>query len=148
MDERKRYEDALSKGALLKIYIQALKQNIKILTQASLFHRNPYFRSRLAKQHMQAVLDAIQHCQDTIFLYMASLAKLQLCSKCEIHAYFFVYQFLFNFQDDIKKQECMHMLFIRNSLLLEEFDTFMIYTKEFISMQEAKIKELSKEAHI
>lgn len=145
MEDIKSYQEVLNKGRVLKVYIQELKQNVETVCQASFIHRNPYIRTRRAKQHIQALFDAIQHCQDSIFLYIAELAKLEVCQKQEINAYFFIYRFLFDFQDDIKKQEWLHLLMIRNVTCMEKFKTFISYSMSFIQQQEDTIASVYKQ---
>lgn len=144
MKKREQYEDVLRKGHILDIYVQVLEQNVKTVCEASFADRNPYFRSKRAKQNLQALVDTLQQCQDAIVLYMAALANVQLCSKQEQYAYYMIYQFLFDFHDDIKKQEWMHLLLIRDASCRKMFEIFIAYTQAFIKKRETAIEMMIK----
>lgn len=140
MEKTEEYADVLCKGAVLRIYVQTLKQNLNAVCEAEIIHRIPYFRTKKAKQNLQALIDSLQHCQDAIFLYLAALAKTQLCVKQEQTAYFMIYRFLFDFHDEILKQEWLHLLLIKDDSSMKTVERFITYTEEFVKRQERFIK--------
>lgn len=128
----KEYEHALRLKHELYIYVLQLKQSVEQCQHASLLHRNPYVRSHQAKENLKAIEENVQSCVDTILNYVAVLAKYHLCERTQLNAYFFIYQFLFDFHDGIKKQELEHRILIRDVEITSRFHRFFVYTLDFI----------------
>lgn len=134
-----RREEILQMGNLLRLYVQQFQANIDHTQQASLLHRNPYLHSRKAKENLKMIQDSCSQCLDTIFLYVALLAKEHLCDKKELREFFFQYEVLFGFQEDVKKFELQHLLLIKDQELTAKLYKFILYTEYFICLQEDKI---------
>ena len=132
----------LLEASKLTLYVKSLRQSLITLQHAPLWDRNPYIRSANAKQHLKALQEDIAQCVDSLLCFGAMLEKAHVCDSKELHAYFFVYEFLFAFKDDILKQEYAHRLFIRDVELTTKFYKFFDYSKLFIEKQEARINAL------
>lgn len=128
----KEYERAVSLKEELHIYVLQLKQSVEQCQHASLLNRNPYVRSHQAKENLKAIEDNVHSCVDTILNYVAVLAKYHICDRTQLNEFFFIYQFLFDFHDGIKKQELEHRLFIRDVEITSRFHRFFDYTLDFL----------------
>ena len=82
---------------------------------------------------------------DALLSYTALLSTSGLCAKKELHAYFFMYDFLFQFHDDIIRQEYAHRLLTRDVELTSRFYEFFRYSEQFIANQEKKYKILAND---
>lgn len=132
-------------GAKLKLYVNDLKKQLEQLQHAPFWDRNPYIRSNQAKKHLQALNQSVEQCVDALLSYTALLSTSGLCAKKELHAYFFMYDFLFQFHDDIIRQEYAHRLLTRDVELTSRFHEFFRYSEQFIANQEKKYKILAND---
>ena len=115
------------------------------MQHAPFWDRNPYIRSNQAKKHLQALNQSVEQCVDALLSYTALLSTSGLCAKKELHAYFFMYDFLFQFHDDIIRQEYAHRLLTRDVELTSRFHEFFGYSEQFIANQEKKYKILAND---
>ena len=88
---------------------------------------------------------SVEQCVDALLSYTALLSTSGLCAKKELHAYFFMYDFLFQFHDDIIRQEYAHRLLTRDVELTSRFHEFFRYSEQFIANQEKKYKILAND---
>ena len=132
-------------GAKLKLYVNDLKKQLEQLQHAPFWDRNPYIRSNQAKKHLQALNQSVEQCVDALLSYTALLSTSGLCAKKELHAYFFMYDFLFQFHDDIIRQEYAHRLLTRDVELTSRFYEFFRYSEQFIANQAKKYKILAND---
>lgn len=129
-------------GAKLSLYVKTMKQQLEVLQHAPLWDRNPYIRSTQAKKNLKALKESVEQCVDVLLSYTALLSANQICDKKELHAYFFVYDFLFQFHDDIMRQEYAHRLLLRDVELTSRFYEFFRYSEQFIVQQEKNVAAL------
>lgn len=132
----------LLRGSSLSVLTKALEQTIMHLIQEPWYRRNPYIHSSKVKCLIEEMDDLIEQIIHTILDYSALLGKACICEDKELHAYYYVYQFLFSFQDEIRRQENIHLLLIRNASLIEQFEHFFNYTKRFVDYQSQKLANL------
>lgn len=139
--EVKTGQESLRLGQLLRLYVQQLKANIEHTQKAGMIHRNPYLHSRKAKENLKMVQDSAGQCLETIFLYVASLAREGICDKSELNEFFFQYEILFGFQENVKKYELQHLILMKDQVFTAKLYKFILYSEYFINRQEQKIRQ-------
>lgn len=130
------WKETISFGNLLSIYVIQLRQNLERVQQANLKDRNPYWHTKTAKDNIKALEDSVAQCITAILHYTAVLAKYKQRDAMELKAYFLSYNFLFQFQDDIKKHEIIHHIFIKDAIVTANFYRFFDQTMIFVQKQE------------
>lgn len=126
-------------GDELAIYVLQMRQNLEAVQHASLWDRNPYWRSKRAKDHLKTLENSVDQCVTTILHYTAALAKQHIASSMELKGYFFMYDFLFRFHDGIIRQELEHCILTKDIEITAKFYQFFEQSDAFIRLQKQKI---------
>lgn len=127
-------ETAKRQAQLLHIYVLELKTCLKRIDDLHMLQRNPYLRTRAAKQALNDVCDSMQHCLDAVLVFMASVSRLQLCDAAAIRGYHGACQILFDFQDDIMRQEILHQLLLKEKTVRQRLEQFMTVSEHLLQL--------------
>ena len=130
------------KGSTLKVYAHALHETYLRIVDEPWYKRNPYLRSASMKRRIEEMDDLIMQLISILLDYSALLSKSKVCKEKELGAYYYVYQFLFSYQDELKRQENIHLLLIKSASLMEQFEHFFDYTNRFVDYQSQKLTNL------
>ena len=126
-------------GAKLELLIHQLEDVVHAITQASWVKRNPYIHSRMITKKLKEFDCQLEACIEQIVKYTGLVASKGISKEKELLAYYYVYEFLFSFHDEIRRQENIHLLLIRNASILAQFERFFEYSKRFIDYQSQKM---------
>lgn len=102
-------ETAKRQAQLLHLYLLELKNTLKKVDALNVLQRNPYIRSKAAKLVLQEVSESMQHCLDAQLVFLASVSRLQLSDEAGLKGVRGASQILFDFQDEILRQEILHV---------------------------------------
>ena len=144
-------ETAKRQAQLLQLYILELKgclkkvEELPVLQRNALnvLQRNPYIRSKAAKLVLQEVSESMQHCLDAQLVFLASMSRLQLCDEAALKGVHGASQILYDFQDEILRQEILHQLLLRERTVQNRLLQFMTVSERLLSkvMEEDNISE-------
>ncbi|MCB7430100.1 hypothetical protein LI224_17420, partial [Erysipelatoclostridium ramosum] len=90
-----------------------MKGCLKKVEELPVFQRNPYLRTRAARLALQNVSGSMQHCLDAQLVFLASVSRLQLCDEAALKGGHGASQILYDFQDEVLRQEILHQLLLR-----------------------------------
>ncbi|MEG0329512.1 MAG: hypothetical protein RR624_03675 [Longicatena sp.] len=130
--------EAIEKGNRLLKEINTLLSYINILTQGNFLERNPYWHSTKTKKVLVAIHESVNRSIEDIFLFSACVTKLENQHE-RLLAYFETYAFLFDFYDDIKRQEMDHRLLMKDQTLLTKFNE-LAYSSEYYVQELERIE--------
>lgn len=136
-------ETAKRQAQLLQLYILELKGCLKKVEELPVLQRNPYLRTRAARLALQDVSDSMQHCLDAQLVFLASMSRLQLCDEAALKGVHGARQILYDFQDEILRQEILHQLLLRERTVQNRLLQFMTVSECLLSkvMEEDNISE-------
>ena len=136
-------ETAKRQAQLLHLYLLELKNTLKKVDALNVLQRNPYIRSKAAKLVLQEVSESMQHCLDAQLVFLASMSRLQLCDEAALKGVHGASQILYDFQDEILRQEILHQLLLRERTVQNRLLQFMTVSERLLSkvMEEDNISE-------
>ncbi|MFR5527560.1 MAG: hypothetical protein ACLTJG_22000, partial [[Clostridium] innocuum] len=96
------------------------------------FQRNPYLRTRAARLALQNVSGSMQHCLDAQLVFLASVSRLQLCDEAALKGVHGASQILYDFQDEVLRQEILHQLLLREKTVQNRLLQFMTVSERLL----------------
>ena len=108
-------ETAKRQAQLLHLYLLELKNTLKKMDALNVLQRNPYIRSKAAKLVLQEVSESMQLSDE------AGLKGVRGAS-----------QILFDFQDEILRQEILHQLLLKEETLQHRLQQFMTVNEHLL----------------
>ena len=121
-------ETAKRQAQLLHLYLLELKN----MDALNVLQRNPYIRSKAAKLVLQEVSESMQHCLDAQLVFLASVSRLQLSDEAGLKGVRGASQILFDFQDEILRQEILHQLLLKEETLQHRLQQFMTVNEHLL----------------
>lgn len=125
-------ETAKRQAQLLQLYILELKGCLKKVEELPVLQRNPYLRTRAARLALQDVSDSMQHCLDAQLVFLASMSRLQLCDEAALKGVHGASQILYDFQDEILRQEILHQLLLKEETLQHRLQQFLTVNEHLL----------------
>ena len=108
-------ETAKRQAQLLHLYLLELKNTLKKVDALNVLQRNPYIRSKAAK-----------------LVFLASVSRLQLSDEAGLKGVRGASQILFDFQDEILRQEILHQLLLKEETLQHRLQQFMTVNEHLL----------------
>ncbi len=125
-------ETARRQAQLLQLSILELKSCLKKVEELPVFQRNPYLRTRAARLALQNVSGSMQHCLDAQLVFLASVSRLQLCDEAALKGVHGASQILYDFQDEVLRQEILHQLLLRGKTVQNRLLQFMTVSERLL----------------
>lgn len=125
-------ETARRQAQLLQLSILELKSCLKKVEELPVFQRNPYLRTRAARLTLQNVSGSMQHCLDAQLVFLASVSRLQLCDEAALKGVHGASQILYDFQDEVLRQEILHQLLLREKTVQNRLLQFMTVSERLL----------------
>ena len=125
-------ETARRQAQLLQLSILELKSCLKKVEELPVFQRNPYLRTRAARLALQNVSGSMQYCLDAQLVFLASVSRLQLCDEAALKGVHGASQILYDFQDEVLRQEILHQLLLREKTVQNRLLQFMTVSERLL----------------